>query len=37
MNVGVELLNIADLQLLAGARHYLHNANCADVATHRLI
>lgn len=37
MNIGVELLNIADVELLTGARHDLHNANGADVATHRLI
>lgn len=37
MDIGIQLFNIAHLQLFSSAGHHLHNADGADVAPYRLI
>ncbi len=37
MNVGIQLFNIAHLQLSSGAGHHLHHPDGADVASNRLV
>ncbi len=37
MNIGIQLFNIAHLQLFSGAGHHLHHSDGANVASNRLV